>query len=197
MSEPDVALMLAFRQGDYDAFGALVDRYGRALVNYFYFQARDMDQAEDCAQEVWIRIFRSRREYLPRARFKTFLFRVARNLWIDVYRASARRVQETSLDAEGREGAADDSGPLSNRVAGSLPDPQQEMASGELAGVLAQALARLSEEMREVFILGEVEGLLYTEIGSLLGIPVGTVKSRMFNAVRRLREILHGYRGLQ
>ena len=80
MSDPDVVLMLAFKNGDYDAFGVLVERHAKALVNYFFFQSRDMDLAEDCAQEVWVRIFRSRAEYSPRARFKTFILSASRQL---------------------------------------------------------------------------------------------------------------------
>ena len=190
MSDPDVVLMLAFKNGDYDAFGVLVERHAKALVNYFFFQSRDMDLAEDCAQEVWVRIFRSRAEYSPRARFRTFLFRVARNFWIDVYRKTGRRIQETSLDADGSGGQESDTGALSSRLAGDDPEPHQQLENAELLSNLARATARLSEEMREVFLLGEVEGLAYAEIGVILDIPIGTVKSRMFNAVRKLREIL-------
>jgi RNA polymerase sigma-70 factor (ECF subfamily) len=189
MSDPDVVLMLRFKDGDYEAFGKLVGKYTRPLVNYFYFQCGDRDRAEECTQELWSKIFRSRSDYLPRATFATYVFRVARNLWIDVYRAGARRPSTATLSGDPDE----DSGgaPLSDRLADvSGPDPGEVLESRELAGILARALGRLPPEMREVFVLAEVEELPYAEIASTLGIPVGTVKSRMFNAVRRLREIL-------
>jgi len=189
MADPDVGLMLAFQGGDDGAFAELVARHSEALVNYFYFQSRDMDLAEDCAQEAWVRIFRSRHEYNPRARFRTYLFRVARNLWIDVYRSGSRRRQEASLDAEGAPGGGD---PLRllERLPGAAEAPGRDLDRRELAALVAEALAGLPAEMREVYVLGELEGLPYAEVAELLHIPVGTVKSRMFNAVRRLRERL-------
>lgn len=195
MADPDVALMLAFKKGDDAAFEKLVERHSRALVNYFYFQCGDHDLAEDCAQEVWIRVFRARNDYVPRARFRSWLFRVARNLWIDTYRSMSRRPQETSLEGpagggkgEGGTGEADLSGVLPARSRPADAGLEEE----ELAAVLAGILRELPPQMREVYVLGEIQGLPYAEIAGILGIPVGTVKSRMFNAVRRIRERVAG-----
>jgi RNA polymerase sigma-70 factor (ECF subfamily) len=176
--------MVAFQQGDYDAFGRLVEQYTDPLVNFFYYQCRDWDLAEDCCQEVWAKLFRSREEYQPRARFSTFLFRVARNHWIDCFRSRARRPTETSLDGDPDERSLGDS-----LESAPLP-PDALMERKDVAGAVAAALAHLPPEMRDVFVLGEVEGLPYSEVAVILAIPVGTVKSRMFNAVRRLQELL-------
>ncbi len=78
MADPDVAAMLAFQRGDIQAFEELVARHTDVLVNFFYFQGRDSSLAEDCTQEVWLKIFRSCDDYQPRARFKTYLLRQLR-----------------------------------------------------------------------------------------------------------------------
>jgi RNA polymerase sigma-70 factor (ECF subfamily) len=187
MEDPDIAFMLQFQEGDDGAFKVLVAKHTDALVNYFFYQSGDRSVAEDCTQEVWSRIFRSRGEYEPRARFRTFLFRVARNLWIDQVRSGARRGRTLRLDAEGEDGS--NFGAASSLAAPGAP-PEESLREQELAQALAKALAKLPEEMREVFVLGGIEGIPYGEIAETLDIPVGTVKSRIFNAVRRLRESL-------
>lgn len=186
MADPDVVAMLAFQRGDLSAFEDLVARHTDALVNFFYFQARDRSLAEDCSQEVWLKVFRSRDDYQPRARFKTYLLRVARNHWIDRFRTQARRPTEAPLDGDGD----DDGGQLRDRLPAEVQDAEAGLRREDAARLLSQALARLPHEMREVYLLGEVEKLPYAEVAEVLRIPVGTVKSRMFNAVRKLQSIL-------
>ena len=191
MVDPDVVAMLAFKRGDYDAFQGLVATHTDPLVSYFFFQCRDRQMAEDCAQDVWLKVFRSREDYEPRARFRTFLFRIARNHWIDRFRTQARRPGETSLDGD-NEGSEPGGGPLA-RLAAEGDDPDARANRSDAARIVAKCLQRLPEEMREVYILAEVQELPYAEVAALLRIPVGTVKSRMFNAVRKLREITRGF----
>jgi len=188
--DPDVVLMLAFKAGDYNAFATLVERHGRGLLNYFFLQSRDVGLAEDCTQEVWVRVFKSRTQYRPRARFRTFLYSVARNLWIDTYRAARRKPPELGLQAVTSELPLRDSGHPESEL-----DPLQQLLNKELVQALAAAVSRLPEEMAEVFLLGEVEGLCYRDVARILGIPVGTVKSRMFHAIRRLRVLLGSLEG--
>ena len=188
--------MLAFQRGDQAAFETLVRRHGRALINYFFFQCRREDVAEDCAQEVWVRIFRSGNDYVPRGSFRSFLYRVARNLWIDRYRSHARRPAEGSIHGEGEREEGEGRLPLEDRLPGRERDPGRAVLDRELAHEVAAAVGRLPEEMRDVFVLAEIEGLPYARIAEILDIPEGTVKSRMFNAVRKLRESLRGYRRL-
>lgn len=191
MADPDVASMLAFQRGDYDAFQRLVELHTESLVSYFFFQSRDRQLAEDCSQDVWLKIFRAREDYRPRARFRTFLFRVARNHWIDRFRTQARRPGETSLEGDRHDEDAG-GGPL-DRLASGGDDPETRVRRFDAARTVARVLQRLPEEMREVYILAEVQELPYAEVADLLSIPVGTVKSRMFNAVRRLQEIARGF----
>lgn len=142
MVDPDVASMLAFQRGDYDAFQGLVERHTEALVSYFFFQSRDRQLAEDCSQDVWLKVFKSRDDYQPRARFRTFLFRVARNHWIDRFRTRARRPRETPLEGDGQD-AESGAGPWTGcpqavtiRTHGcgalTLPEPPREPSSASL-----------------------------------------------------------------
>lgn len=191
MADPDVAAMLEFQRGDYDAFQRLVERHTEALVNYFYFQSRDRQLAEDCSQDVWLKVFKSRSDYSPRAQFRTYLFRVARNHWIDRFRSQSRRPTETPLESDTDEAGA--GGGLLDRLPADGDDPESGVRRADAARLVARALQRLPEEMREVYILAEIQGLPYAEVAELLRIPVGTVKSRMFNAVRKLQEISRGF----
>ena len=189
MDDPDVGRMLAFQEGDREAFEHLVRSYTTNLLNFFYFQSGDRGIAEDCVQEVWAKLYRTSADYVPRARFSTFLYRVARNHWIDRYRSAQRRPSEFSLDRSAD--SSDNRTPL-DRVSelSLLEEGSQRLEQEEIARILAQALAKLPEEMQQVYILAAVEERPYSEVADLLEIPVGTVKSRMFNAVRRLQDIL-------
>ncbi len=184
--DEDVQLMLAFQQGDYDAFGTLVERHQPRLIRYFLAQAQDRQLAEDCAQEVWRKIFLSRDSYQPRARFLTYLLRVARNLWIDVYRARSRNPRPLLTGGRGDDeaGGGWDLHDVDGRT------PLDTLMLSEQGERIARAILLLPESMRDVFVLSELEDLPYQQIGEILDIPVGTVKSRMFHAVRKLREFL-------
>ena len=188
MPEDDVTLMLAFKRGDYNAFSVLVERYQKSLIQFFYAQSSDSQQSEDCTQEVWRKVFRSRADYVPRARFKTYLFRVARNHWIDVYRTRSKQSGVVSLDSGA--GQSDEGGGLGKIIPDDGPEPEADLSNRELRERIEYALGRLPDTQREVFILAEFQEMKYSDISETLEIPVGTVKSRMFNAVRRLRELL-------
>ena len=190
MTDDDARQMIAFRDGDVGAFSALVDRYQKTLVRFFYTQCFDRQLAEDLSQETWRRIYRSREDYVPRARFSTFLFRVARNLWIDQIRQRQKRGPTVSLDQEWTSADDGTGGALVDAMPSEEEDPRERLLREELRRTIEEALDRLGDGQRDVFVLAEFEGLRYHEISEILEIPVGTVKSRMFNAMRRLRELL-------
>ncbi len=186
MADDDIALMLAFKEGDYNSFGILAERYQPVLVRFFYAQCLDWDLAEDCAHDVWSKLFRSRSPYVPNASFKAYLLSVARNLWIDHYRSNRRRGPSLSLDAR----RDDDSASIGDLIPGRDREPSQEVHRSELQERIENAIASLVPAHREVFVLAELQKVKYAEIARILDIPVGTVKSRMFTAVRQLRELL-------
>ena len=167
----DVDLMRLSRAGEMEAFSALVHRHQSALLNFFLRLGADAHGAEDCAQETFLRLYRCRGHYQPSAPFRSFLFTLARHSWVDWYRRAARR-EAADIDR--------------------LEICAPESASGTDARLdLRSALLTLPEHLRWVIALSTDEGLSYAEIGAVLGIPVGTVKSRMFHALKKLRETLH------
>lgn len=188
MQEPDdVVLMERFRDGDRSALEALVDRHHASLVRYFHRQSRSRETAEDLAQETWLRILRAK-NYRPTARFQTYLFAIARNLWIDRYRS--RKAAPPTVSADREVGPEGEGARLSSLLPSSEPEPSERASVHEEAGRIREAVAALPEGLRDVFELGEVQGLRYADVGAILDIPVGTVKSRMHAAVHRLRRVL-------
>ncbi len=189
MQEPDdIALMERFRSGDRAALEALVNRHHASLVRYFYVQCRRRETAEDLAQEVWARIIRARASYTPRARFQTYLFHIARNLWIDRYRSQRSAPPMVSADAP--VGGAEDGGSLVSLLPGGEAEPGDRAAEREEVERLRRAVEALPEPLRDVVEMGMIRGMRYEDVGRALEIPVGTVKSRVHAAVRRLREAL-------
>ena len=183
----DFELVRGIQQNNLEAFTALVERYQRSLINFFYHNSWDRQMAEDCAQEVFLKLYNRLDSYEPQAKFTTFLFRVARNLWIDKLRARRSRPVKASLDAPI---GVEDGNVLQDRIASGAESPVEELEKEETKMSLRRAVDRLPEEQKLVVLLSEFQGMKYRDIGDILGIPVGTVKSRMHTAVERLREIL-------
>jgi RNA polymerase sigma-70 factor, ECF subfamily len=187
VADEDTELMLRVASGDEAAFEALVRRVLPRLLGYFRRLGADGATAEDCAQDVLLKVYRARASYAARARFITFLFHVARNHWIDRYRH--RRAGPPTISSDALRSGGDPDAPAMEFEA-----PGEDPAAGgrraELVASLERAVGGLNEELREVFVLARVESLRYQEIGEILGIPVGTVKSRMHAAWRQIRDSL-------
>lgn len=193
MSRPDAELMLEFQQTDNeDAFAELVERYQKPLINFFYRLLWDEQRAEDLTQEVFCRIFVHRKSYKAKAKFSTYLFRIARNLWIDYYRSQGKNPRVTSLYVPaGKDGSG-------LELIDTIPAPDSARttaAQSEIALKLQEALSQLSEEQRLTFTLAKNQGMKYAEIAETLRIPVGTVRSRMHSAVQKLQRILREQTG--
>jgi RNA polymerase sigma-70 factor, ECF subfamily len=186
MSPSDAELMERFGAGDDEAFRMLVRRHQKPLLNFFWRRCYERTLAEDCVQEVFLRLVRHRGRWRPQAKFTTYLYRIAENLWIDRYRSRKAAPPMISLATP----VSDDGAELTDRVAGRDRVPEARAADHELGGHIRAAVERLTEEQRAVFDLAEVHGLKYAEIGARLGIPVGTVKSRMHAAMTKLRRLL-------
>ena len=166
----DLELMLAVRDGDETAFRALVERHQLPLVNFFA-RLGSGDAAEDLAQQTFLRLYKYRTRYEPRARFTTFLYMMARQIRIDSLRKLQRvkRLKEEFEEEQflrAQEGSGEDSLFLQAEA----------------------ALEELPEKMRLVVVMSLYQDLKYEEISDILEIPIGTVKSRMFQALRRLRD---------
>lgn len=190
MTRPDCDLLLRLRDGDDSAFDELVAQYERRLIGFFHSLCGDPQLSEDCAQEVFIRLYRSRESYTPDAAPLTYLLRIARNYWIDVYRSRKVRPKERSLDAPAA--ADDDGGSLALALPGDDPPPGDRLVADEDTARLRAAIQRLPEIQSAVLALAGGQGLKYEEISRILGIPVGTVKSRVHAAVQNLRRLMGG-----
>lgn len=185
LPEEDDRLMLRAREGDREAFAALIGRRRARVEAFLYRLSGDRQKAEDGAQEVFLRLWLARHRYEPRARFSTFLYQVARNYWLNqVRKERSRPVEVEGLAPDGEEGAP---GAFARLAAPAAHDPRAMLFASYRRWQIRQAIAELPEGLRLVFVLGHLEGCRFSEIAEILEIPIGTVKSRMHAAVRRLR----------
>jgi RNA polymerase sigma-70 factor (ECF subfamily) len=177
--DPDRALVEAAAAGSRDAFDELVRRHQAAMMTLVRVLMGGRGDAEDLAQEVFVRAWRSLRGFRGDSSFRTWLHRVA----INVVRTShAKQGRLRQLFATGQdEGEA----PFDPPAAGEPID-----AALARRQVIDRALASLPEELRVAVTLRDVQGLDYKEIAALLGVPIGTVESRIFRARQRLRPLL-------
>ncbi|WP_308197065.1 MULTISPECIES: RNA polymerase sigma factor [Anaeromyxobacter] len=176
--ESDERLMLRFRGGDARAFEALMRRHRAPVFSFLVRLTADRARAEDLCQEVFLKVVKASRTWEERARFRTWVYAIARNLAIDEARRAAFRRAEP-LDAPGPTGAA------AHAADGPSPDAAADAAL--LRPRLEAALAALPAEQREVFLLREYAGLRFAEIAEVTGTPENTVKSRMRYALEALR----------
>ncbi len=168
-AEDDAALMGRVAEGSETAFAELVERWQRVLLNLFRRLGAPEAEAEDAVQETFLRLYSFRARYRPTGSFKTFMFTIARHTWTDLCRR--RRRVERRLDAQ--QDVAEVEGRRRLEVSERLD--------------LSDGLSTLPEGQRLVLVLSLYGGLGYEEIGTVLGIPEGTVKSRVFHALRKLR----------
>ena len=170
-SGDDTELMLRAAAGDNEAFCRLVRRHGPSLVSFFSANGAGSD-AEDLAQRTFLKIHSMRRRYAAAAKFTTFLFVVARRVLVDHLRAASRLAA-----LHERAGAEVETTEEAPRTRGEAEDAEA-------------ALAALSPPLREAVVLVVMRGLEYHEAAEALGVPTGTVKSRVHDALRRMREAL-------
>lgn len=176
-SMSDATLLSAAAAGDQRAFTVLVERHSGTVYRHALRVFGNAQAAEDATQEVFIKVFRALDTFDGRAKFTTWLFRVTRNACLDMIRAGRRAPQPVDpLTLE----------PLAEA------DFSDEIV---LAGALEEAIASLPPEERESLAAVTLYGLTYAEAGDELGIPAGTVKSRVFRARRSLHFALRGTEG--
>ena len=173
---------------DHDAFARLVERWETPIQRLCARMTGDLHQAEDLAQEAFARVFAKRHAYEPTGKFSTWLWRIALNLCRDDLRRRRCR-PESSLDLgeDGEGGSAE--------LAGETPSPVEAAVALEQAEIVRRALLKLPEHHRTVVVLRHYEGLKFSEIAEVLGIPEGTVKSRMNEALSRLAVLLKDWQG--
>ena len=173
--QPETKLVEQARAGDEAAFEELMRRYKRPVLNFVYRLLSTADEADDVAQEVFVRVYQNLREYSPRKRFSTWLFALARNAAIDRLRWRKRHPTQ-SLD--------------------SAPDPPvptgvaEEVNAHEIGNQIVAAVSSLPEDQRTALVLAEYQGLSYAEIAEIMHCSKKSVESRLYRAKQTLREKL-------
>jgi RNA polymerase sigma-70 factor (ECF subfamily) len=179
------ALLKKARSGDRQAFRAIVDGHQRPVYLLAYSVLRNREDALDVVQETFLRLYQKMDTYAQGRSFRTWLLQIAKNLCIDYYRRHNSRRREHEIDK-----SLDDINPAA-------PPDESNPARSDLRAAFSRGLDRIGERQRLVFVMKHYNGLDYREIGEILGISVGTVKSLHFKAVRNLRAHLGPQLGIK
>jgi RNA polymerase sigma-70 factor (ECF subfamily) len=190
LRDPDIRLMLRVRDDDQAAFAELVERFQHRLVGVMHHLVGNADEAEDLAQEVFLRVYRTRKKYTPKAKFSTWLFTIANNLALNALRDRQRR---PVLPLEVRESGPLGPRPAENAAAARDEPPAHNLQQQELADVIRKALDDLNERQRVAIVLNKFEDMNYADIAEVMGLSVKAVKSLLSRARMKLREALQGY----
>lgn len=181
----DEVLVKAAREGDTAAFEVLVTRYERKVYSLAYRYSGDPDDARDLAQEAFLKAFVALKGFRGGSSFSTWIYRITANVCLDAMR-SRRRRPTVSLD---RPLAAGD-GDMKWQVPDGSVDPGEVVERRELQAAVQRAITRLSPEHRMVLVLRDLQDLSYEEVAGVLGLNLGTVKSRLNRARLALRDHL-------
>jgi RNA polymerase sigma factor (sigma-70 family) len=188
-TESDEALMLAYRGGDARAFAALFDRHERSVYRFLLRSTKDAAVADDLLQEVWLAVVRNASAYAARAKFRTWLFAIARSKLIDHWRTTAPQV---SLD----DCAANDPDDTlaETLAAGAAAQPDVQALSRAQARAFLAAVEALPPPQREAFLLHAEGGLSVEEVAHATGVGFETAKSRLRYALGKLRAAMQEWR---
>lgn len=184
--DSDVALVRRARAGDYQAFEQLFERYRTLVYRFAYQMTGRRDDAEDIAQEAFVRAYQNLHRYRDEAKFTTWILRIVTNLCTDQVRMSTRR---TALEQQEAAGALD------WMTMGDTDDPVANLEGDRRKAVLRKALNALPVHHRTMIILRDLEEREYPEISAILGCTVGGAKLRVLRARRALRERLEPFFG--
>jgi RNA polymerase sigma-70 factor (ECF subfamily) len=184
----DEDLLARFRKGQTEAFGVLVARYERELYGYLRRYVGDANLAEDVFQNAFLQLVVKIGQYEPGRPVRPWLYTIATNQAIDALRRHGRH-QALSLDHHREESTNGDAHSLMESLPSDAPGPSDHAEGLELNERVRASVDRLPDFLRQVLILAYYQGLKYREIADVLGIPVGTVKSRLHAALVKLHEM--------
>lgn len=172
-------------KGGDSALNALMERHGEKLFHYLIRQLGNEQDAEDLAQETFVRVYQNREKFDARQKFATWLYTIATNLCRDRLRYRSRH-PEVSLEAKGDESEMS----LGDTVPAEHPSPAEEVARAENAEAVRRAIATLPEELRTALILFEYEAQSHAEIAAILKCSAKAVETRLYRARLHLRKLL-------
>lgn len=185
-NDRDVALMAAIAGGDHEAFAELVGRHQHAVVGTVSKMMNGSPDAEDIAQQVFLRLWKSAKRYQPTAKFTTYMYTITRNLVFNASRKKSIR-KESSIEEQAEEWNQQVENPNEDAR------PDNELSQKELQAAVDRAIANLPEKQRIAVILRRYEQMPYEEIAEVLGLSVSAVKSLLFRARTQLRDELERY----
>jgi RNA polymerase sigma factor (sigma-70 family) len=170
----DNAVMAEVSAGQVARLAVLFERYHRALFRYFVSMNRHREQAEDLVQEVFFRMLRYRASYDPAQSFTAWMYQIARNAGVDQAR---KRGPAEVVDID------------SFTLASASPGPEESASRGQNLALLRRAMDQLPEDKREILVLSRFQGMKHEDIAEVLGCEIGTVKVRVYRAIRALEQI--------
>jgi RNA polymerase sigma-70 factor, ECF subfamily len=183
MARSDVQLMLDVKAGDDESFDLLLQKYRLPLVNFVGRMVHDRATAEDLAQEVFLRVYRARKQYTPSAKFTTWLFRIATNLALNSLRDTRHQRMEVSIDAPAND---EEEGPPRELPAREMRI-DEHMIERDRAEFIRRAVLALPEKQRAAVLLHKYEEMDYAEIAKVLECSESALKSLLFRAYESLR----------
>ena len=176
----ELSIIERCKKGDERAFGQFIDLYQARVFGFVKRMVTSAEEAEDISQEVFIRAFQNMNRFDSKCSIKTWIFRIAHNLCIDHARKSKRSVQKVGPTFNG-----EDSDEI--EISDESWEPEKLLIQSQLFEYVEEAISSMSEKLRAVLLLHDREDLAYDEIATMLGIPEGTVKSRLFLARNHLK----------
>ncbi|MDQ3491427.1 MAG: sigma-70 family RNA polymerase sigma factor [Acidobacteriota bacterium] len=186
----DGELIIDAIRGREDGFEELVRRYQRPITGYVFRMLGDYDSSLDVTQEVFIKVYNSLERYSSEYKFSTWLYRIARNAAIDHMRRNSINAQ--SLETENADGT------YQLQIESPNPSPEQDRERSEWRTEIGEVVKRLPSVYKELILLRHSQDLSYDEIADITGLPLGTVKNRLFRAREMMREIFieRGFPGI-
>lgn len=180
--DPDAALMVAFQKGDEGAFEKLLDKYRSSIVNFIYKIVNNRGEAEDLAQDVFLKIYRARANYEPRARFAAWIYRIATN--VSLKAIDRKRPLYAWIGGTSSDGTVANPEPT---VPDPSPDAEDRLIVSELGKVVRQAILNLPKNEKLAIILRRYEGLTYKEIAEVMNCTEAAVKTYIHRGKLHLR----------
>jgi RNA polymerase sigma-70 factor (ECF subfamily) len=176
----DEELFGRYQDGDDQAFRLIVERYEPSIKGFLHKRLKDEERVQDLTQDTFLRVHRARERYDSTRKFSTWIYTIASNLLKNEYRNRSRRRETNFSDLRKDDSLQGTGRPIEFEAA--QPDPERDAYRGELREAIQDAIERMEEHHRVPFVMREVEDRTYEEISEAIGVPVGTVKSRLFRA---------------
>ncbi|HET8656793.1 MAG TPA: sigma-70 family RNA polymerase sigma factor [Longimicrobiaceae bacterium] len=177
----DEELFARYQGGDEQAFAKIVERYQPLIQGFLHKRLKDEERVQDLTQDTFLRVHRARERYDSARKFSTWIYTIASNLLKNEYRNRSRR-RETSFTDLRKETGPGGSASRPVEFESDVTDPEHTTYQGELREAISEAIEQMDDHHRVPFVMREVEDRTYEEISEAIGVPVGTVKSRLFRA---------------